>query len=613
MLQISNLSKSYGSRTLLEGVTLQMGPGERLGLVGRNGHGKSTLIKMILGEENYDQGHLTFPKNYQVGHLAQHINFTMPTVLAEAALGLKEEERDHLYKVEAILFGLGFTKEDLSKSPNSFSGGYQIRINLTKVLVADPDLLLLDEPTNYLDIISIRWLGRFLRQWKGELIIISHDRDFMDSVTTHTAMIHRTKIKKIPGNTQKIFEQIAVEEEVYEKTRVNEDKKRKDIEDFVNRFRAQANKATLVQSRIKLLEKMPSRDELADIQSLGLTFPYQPIAAKQILELSEISFGYEGMTQKLIENFSLSVKNGEKIAIIGKNGKGKSTLLNLMSGVLTPLKGEVRPHVNLAIGHFGQTNIARLNSKITVEEEISSANTDLSKTHVRSICGSMMFTQDDALKKISVLSGGEKSRVLLGKILAKNSNILFLDEPTNHLDMDSIAALVESLKEFAGAVVIVTHSEMILRELPTKFVVFQADGPKIFEGSYEEFLSKVGWSEEINDETETSESQPLLSRKEMAHRKAQLVKERSRLLNPLKMKCEKLEKEIITLEALIEENNHKIIDFASSGKKEAIAELSIQSKKAKDSVEKLFQELEVAMNEMQKIQEKFDIEIKEME
>lgn len=495
MIQISNLHKSYGSQILFDGIDMQMGRGERLGLIGRNGHGKSTLLKLILDEEHPDEGRIVFPRNYRIGHLAQHLHFKQPTVLLEGALGLPPGEEDQYYKVEAILFGLGFTKEDMDRSPSEFSGGYQIRLNLAKVLVSEPNLLLLDEPTNYLDIVSVRWITRFLKAWRNELIIISHDRDFMDSVTTHTAAIHRQKLKKVAGGTQKLYTQIEQDEEIYEKTRISEDKKRKEVEVFISRFRAQATKAAAVQSRIKQLEKMGSKDRLAEISTLDFDFHYHPLSAKTVMDIQGLSFGYDSQNP-LFKNLKLTIRHGDRIAVIGKNGKGKSTLLNVLAGELSPGSGEIQSHPGMRLGYFGQTNINRLEPELTVEEEVQSANNHLTRTQVRSICGVMMFGGDAAEKKIRVLSGGERSRVQLGKILAQPANLLFLDEPTNHLDMYSIDALLGSITQFPGTVVIVTHSEMILREIATKLVVFRRGGVEVFLGSYDEFLKKVGWEDE---------------------------------------------------------------------------------------------------------------------
>lgn len=495
MIRLDNIDKSYGKQVIFKKANLQFQPRERVGLVGRNGCGKSTIIEMILGEIEPDDGTIIIPKGYRIGHVAQHLHFTEPTVLQEGCLGLLPDDMYDHYKVEAILSGLGFSEADMQLPPESFSGGYQVRLNLAKVLASNPNLLLLDEPTNYLDIVSIRWIIKFLRGWKEELILISHDREFMDSVTTHTALIHRQKIRKLPGNTAKVYAQIAQDEEVHEKTRQNEVKQREHIESFVKRFRAQAAKASVVQSRLKLLDKLPNLEELEDIPDLDFSFRYSTFEAARIMEVDGITFGYDP-EKIIIDDLSMTINANDRIAIIGKNGKGKSTLMKLLAGEREPLKGTITAHPVAKIGYFGQTNIDRLDPKNTVEEEIDSANPRLGRTAVRSICGTMMFSGDAAEKRVSVLSGGERSRVMLGKILASPSNILLLDEPTNHLDMQSIDAMVEALEDFPGAIIIVTHSELVLHALATKLLVFQSDGASWFNGTYDEFLEKVGWDEE---------------------------------------------------------------------------------------------------------------------
>jgi ATP-binding cassette, subfamily F, member 3 len=497
MLQVSGLQKSYGSQVLFEDVTFTIQRRERVGLLGRNGHGKSTLIKVLLGEEEYDDGDISTPKGYRLGHLPQTIHFTASTVLEETCLGLPVDERDQSWKAERILSGLGFSESDLESSPQKFSGGFQLRINLAKLLLSEPDLLLLDEPTNYLDIVSVRWLQQELQDWRGELIMISHDREFMDSITTHTMMIHRGKVKKAEGNSRKLQALIAEEEEVYEKTRLNQDKRREEAQAFIDRFRAQASKAALVQSRIKELERMGKKEELGTIQSLRFSFTEKPFEAKTLLEARDLTFGYRP-GELLIENLCFALRKGARIGVIGKNGRGKSTLMKIIAGELQPLSGETRAHDQVKIGYFGQTNVARLDAKHTVEEEIQAANRALSRTAVRAICGAMMFTGDKAEKRVSVLSGGERSRVLLGKILATPNNLLLLDEPTSHLDIESVEALVESLKGFSGGLMIVTHSEMILRELCDNLIVFGQHGVEFFDGDYEDFLRRRGWEEEGN-------------------------------------------------------------------------------------------------------------------
>jgi ATP-binding cassette subfamily F protein 3 len=557
-----------------------MNAGEHLGLVGRNGHGKTTLFRLILGQEEPDSGEITIPRNYRVGHLEQHLRFTQSTILDEAALGLPEEEAHSIYKAEAVLFGLGFSQGDLGKAPREFSGGFQIRINLAKLLVSEPNLLLLDEPTNYLDITSVRWITRFLSSFKGELILISHDRDFMDRVTTHTAVIHRQKVRKFAGGTAKAYAQIILEDEVHEKTRANEEKKRAQAEAFINRFRAQASKARLVQSRIKMLERLPKLDELGDIQSLDFEFRPAPFAAKTLLEARDLSFGYTP-EHLLFRHMNFTINARDKFGVIGNNGKGKSTLLNVISGGLTPLTGEIKTHPEMRLGYFGQTNIQRLNPKLTIEEEIEQANAALTRTQVRNICGTMMFGGDLALKKVAVLSGGEKSRTLLGKILAHPSNLLLLDEPNNHLDMESIDALIESLQAFPGAVLIVTHNERILRALATKLIVFHRGKVDVFNWGYDDFLAKIGWEEEGGNGAQKKPT----SRNNYSERK-----EREKAERRERARIEKLEAQIMKSESALKTYNQQLEVEAARNNLAQISELSGKIRAVKQEIEDLYRE-----------------------
>ncbi len=619
MLKLQNLSKSYGGRLLFEDVSLQMGSGERLGLVGRNGHGKSTLFRIILGEEEADSGTVSTPRNYRIGHLAQKIDFTKPTVLEEGCLGLPEGEEDFHYKVEMILFGLGFTEADMSRHPSEFSGGYQVRLSLAKVLVSNPNLLLLDEPTNYLDIVSIRWITQFLRDWENELILISHDREFMDDVTTHTAAIHRRKLRKIQGGTEKLYAQILQDEEIHEKTRVNEEKKRKQEEAFINRFRAQATKAAAVQSRIKRLEKMPALEKLAHIDHLDFNFRSVPFYAERLMELKGLSFHYDPKVP-LIRDLNLTIRPGDRIAIIGKNGKGKSTLLNVMAGEMQPTAGEIYSHPNVQLGYFGQTNIDRLSKTMTVEEEIQSANIELGRTAVRSIAGTMMFSGDAAEKKIAVLSGGERSRVQLGKILARPSNLIFLDEPTNHLDMESIEAMIESIQEFDGAVVIVTHSEMILKDVATKLVVFHHGRVEVFPGTYEEFLDKIGWDEEdpgpLPQEpvpVAPAPAKEVANKKEQRKARSEIIAERSKILNPLKAEMEDLEKSIGAWESEIAAINQELSQASQGAQVDRFVTLSKSLKDLQRKIDEAYAKLDLVTTKHDEKTKWFEAKLKEAE
>ena len=610
MIQINNLSKGFGLQVLFENITCTIGRGERVGLVGRNGTGKTTLFKIILGDEHQDSGDILFPKNYKIGTLRQHLHFTEPTILAEGMLALKEDEAAFSqYKVEKMLIGLGFKEEDFERAPSEFSGGYQIRLNLAKVLLSEPDCLLLDEPTNYLDIVSMRWLAKFLREFKGELVIITHDRGFMDEVTTHTMGIWRQNLVKIKGSSEKYFEQILLEEEIYEKTRVNSEKKRKDLEEFVARFKAKASKATQAQSRMKLLEKMPEMNALSLVTTLDFEFNHKECPGKVLKEIKDISFGYSD--EFLIRDLSFPIIKGDKIAIIGKNGKGKSTLLNLIAGELQPKVGEITSNVNLLVGHFGQTNINRLHMENTIEEEIAAADPTLPMQRVKSICGVMMFSGDLAKKKIKVLSGGERARVLLGKLLARPTNLLLLDEPTNHLDQESVEALNLELQNYPGAVVIVTHSEGMLREVATSLIVFHHGKVEFLRENYDDFLKKIGWEEEAGSDA-PKKSSDKVSFKDIKRLRSETIIERSREITPFKKKMEMLEKEIMSKE--IEQKNleEALIELSASTDSKKIQDTSLKLGQIKRRVDKAFEELTEITEKHDEIYDRYEKKLLEI-
>ena len=624
MLRVTDLSKSYGSQVLFEDVTFSLGKGERTGLVGRNGEGKTTLFKLILGEEHPDSGSIVGPRGYRTGHLGQHLTFSRTSVVEEGCLGLRPEEQDQRWRVESILSGLGFAREDFDRNPSELSGGFHIRLAMTKVLVSRPDLLLLDEPTNYLDIVSVRWLQRFLRAWPDELMIITHDRGFMDSVTTHTLGLHRRRARKVQGGTQKLYDQLLAEEEIHESTRRNVDQQRKHIQSFIDRFRAKASKATLVQSRIRALEKLPELQRLNDIRELDFNFTAAPFPGKTLMELKDVSFGYVPREEAppLIDGVSLSLEPGDRVAVIGKNGRGKSTFLKIVGGELKPWTGaDLRAHPSTKIGYFGQTNIDRLSPGMSVEEEVASVNPTLSRTHVRGLCGVMMFDGEKAEKRIAVLSGGEKSRVLLAKLLAMPSNVLLLDEPTSHLDVESVEALSDSIASYAGAVLIVTHSEGLLRELATKLIVFQAGKVEVFLGTYDEFLERRGWDEEIAD-GEPSKSvtpdasgpaRPAMNPKERRALRSQVMAERTKQVGPLKKRVDALETEIMDLEARIETENHELVEASTAGDGPRITALARSVAQAKVRVDELFAELEDAAVAHDRANAEFEERLKALE
>ncbi|WP_373001668.1 ABC-F family ATP-binding cassette domain-containing protein [Sulfurimonas sp.] len=603
MIQLNNISKSFSSQELFSNLNFKLNGGNRVGLVGRNGSGKSTLFKLILGEESSDSGEVIIPKGYKIGTLKQHLTFSQSSLREEAALALEEEMQYDVYRVEKILFGLGFVQEDLDKDPLSFSGGYQIRINLAKLLVTEPNLLLLDEPTNYLDIVSLRWLKSFLRAFEGEVILITHDRDFMDSVSTHTMGLVRKKIEIIPGDTHKFYEQLSANDELHTKQKIAQDKKVKELEEFIAKNKARASTATRAQSKVKELEKMDLLEDLSFDDSLKFDFNFKDTPAKVLLDVKDLSFGYTP-ENILFEKISFTLQKGECLGIIGKNGKGKSTLLNTIAGELKQLSGNVDFHGTTSFAHFGQTNIAHLSDKNTVMDEIYVGNPTLSEASVRSICGGMMFSGDAAKKKISLLSGGEKSRVMLGQIIARNVNLLFLDEPTNHLDMDSIEALTKAIKGFNGSVIIVTHSEELLRRVCGRLIIFAKNGAEYFDGGYDDFLEKIGWEEE--EQEEKVKAAPKGNQKENKKLKAEMVRERNKVTSSLKKKVEKLESKIMKIEELLELHHKELIEVSNSGDSASLMELSKLVSDEEKQVEDAFEELEVAQTELDEINEDYN-------
>ncbi|NOX15840.1 MAG: ATP-binding cassette domain-containing protein [Epsilonproteobacteria bacterium] len=609
MIQLVSVSKSFATNELFGGINFKLNARNRVGLVGRNGSGKSTLFKIILGEVEPDNGEIFVPKNYKIGALKQHLEFTKNNIRDEVSLALSHDAKYDLYKVEKILFGLGFSKVDLDLNPLSFSGGYQIRINLAKLLVAEPNLLLLDEPTNYLDIVSLRWLETFLRSFDGEVLLITHNRDFMDKITTHTMGIIRKRLHLIAGDTHKFYEQLSANDELYAKEKISQDKKIKELENFIAKNKARASTASLAQSKAKQLQKIKKMDDLGDETNLRFDFNFKETPAKILLEVKDLSFGYDDL-KVLFQDLSFVLKKDKCLGIIGKNGKGKSTLLNVLAKKLKQNSGEIKNHPSVSFAHFGQTNINHLNLNNTVFEEIYGSNTKLSTSQARGICGSMMFSGEQSDKKISLLSGGEKSRVMLGKTMASEVNLLFLDEPTNHLDMESIESLTQSIKNFKGSIVLVTHSEELLRSVANSLVIFSNKGAQYFDDGYDAFLEKIGWEDE---EEQKKEKKPTKSnRYENKKRKASLLQKRNKLTNPLKKEIEKQENFIIKQEELLEQNQQELIKLSAKNESSKIIDLYKIIAQQETAIEETFEKLEVSQEKFEDITQKYEKELEKL-
>jgi ATP-binding cassette subfamily F protein 3 len=615
MIVIDRISKRYGDQELFVGASCTVSAGERVGLVGRNGSGKTTLFRLIAAEEEPDAGAIALPRNYTIGYVKQEPDFSEETVLAEGCRGLAPAERDRRWKVEKILAGLGFSELDVRKRPQELSGGYQVRLNLAKTLVREADLLLLDEPSNYLDVTSIRWLTRYLRGWRGELMLITHDRSFMDNVVTHVIGINRKNLRKIKGDTGKLYARIAADEEAYERARAGDEKKRRQAEVFIRRFRAKARLASRVQSRIKALEKRGRLEKLELAKELDFSFRSKPSNGKPVMHAQGIGFGYEP-ARPLFADLSFSVGPYDRICVVGRNGRGKTTLLRVLAGELAPQAGSIQSNATAAAAYYAQANVGTLDEEQTVLDEIYRSDPAIDQQQARNICGTMMFEGDAALKKVKVLSGGEKNRLLLGKIIATPVNLLLLDEPTNHLDMESCDALLGAIDTFEGAVVMVTHNEMLLHGLAERLVVFQGEGASVFEGSYHRFLEDRGWDEEKDRHAEEREESPArrkAGRKELRRARAELLRERADALRPLETRIAELESRIAALEAALGRSYEGIEAASLCGDSSRIADLSIEIHKAREDIERCFGELELVSREYEERKEPFDLRMRSLE
>jgi len=592
MIRVHQLQKSFGSQTLFSEVSFSVHQGEKVGIVGRNGYGKSTLLRMISGKESIENGEIFLPKDYRIGTLDQHISFSEGTILKEACLGLRKEEKEKIWQAEMILSGLGFSEKDFQRDPHEFSGGFQIRINLAKALLANPDLLLLDEPTNYLDILSLRWLSRFLQKWKGEFLLVTHNRAFMDEVTTHTMIIHRQKIRKVRGKVSDAYQQIGTEENVSERTRVAAEKKKAKSEEFIRKFRSGARSAGLVQSRIKMLNKLKPQDELEKISSIRFRFHEKECHSGNMMMVNSLCFGYKSGNH-LIEKLNFTLGSGDRIAIIGRNGAGKSTLLKLLAEELSPLSGSIKQKTDIHREYFVQSNTLSLAPQKSILEELYDTEKKVNEQEIRSLCASLLFRGNDVHKKISVLSGGEKSRVSLGKMMLAPTHMLLLDEPSNHLDMESCDALCDALLEFSGGTIFISHDENILRRLANKLIVFDGGKAQVYEMGYDTFLEEIGWQEE-------EEKGGIVMKKKNKDDRQQ-KKEWQKHLRKSERRAVEIEKELEVWEGENEENTKKLQGASQENDHIKMREYGEKATELIEGINARYQELEEILKKQEEL------------
>ncbi|MCB0349795.1 MAG: ABC-F family ATP-binding cassette domain-containing protein [Bdellovibrionales bacterium] len=539
MIGLSNVSKHYGSKILYSGANFQINPGEKIGLVGPNGAGKTTLFRIITGEEGVDDGYLTIPNKLRLSYFSQNIedmrgrtaleevvsadpnintlsaklkdyekrleDSAVNEISEEAMTKLLEQygetqaefERLGGYTLESraqeILTGLGIGPEDYNRPTESFSGGWKMRIALSKVLVVDPELLLMDEPTNHLDMESIVWLESWLSTFKGALLMTSHDREFMNRIVSKITEVANKTITTYTGNYDYYEKERAIRlEQLIASQKRQQDMLAKE-EEFIARFAARASHAAQVQSRVKKIDKIERIEIPTEEAAMSFTWPEPPRGGDEVVKFNNLKkiWPLENGKEKLVFSGATAlVKRLDRVAVVGVNGAGKSTLLKIIAGQTKQTDGELTVGPSISMGYFSQNSLDVLDPDKTVVDEVHDRIPNSSISYVRNLLGALRFSGDEVEKRISILSGGEKSRVVLATILAQPINLLVLDEPTNHLDIKSREVLLESIKRFPGTVMIVSHDRYFLREITTRVFELDKNHLNIYEGDFNYYLDK---------------------------------------------------------------------------------------------------------------------------
>ena len=604
MISLNSISVVYGSFTLLDNINFHISESDKIGLVGKNGAGKSTIMKMICGLQSPTSGHIDKPNHLEVGYLPQimehHRGRTVieETMTAFAQMTALENELEEIgrqlaeredyespdymslitrmneindrlsvehsepprVKAERTLLGLGFKDNEFDRPTETFSQGWNMRIELAKILLSDPDVLLLDEPTNHLDIESIEWLEGYLKDYRGSILLVSHDRRFLDTVTNRTieimsSHIHDYKVsysRYIELRKERIGQQMAAYE--------NQQKMIEKTEDFINKFRYKPTKSNQVQSRIKALEKL-ERIEIdeTDNSTLCVKFPPAPRSGDVVFKGSDLTVGYPGKV--VFSNADIEIRRGEKVALVGRNGEGKTTLMRVMTGELSPISGEAKVGYNVNIGYFAQNQEDILDKNLTVMETLENVATGDIRTKLRDILAAFLFKGDDIDKKVAVLSGGERARLGMAGLMLQPYNLLALDEPTNHMDIRSKDILKQALKQYDGTLVVVSHDRDFLDGLVDKMYEFRDGRVKEHLGSIEDFLSerKIENLQEIERRFQPADSKRVAlaveteSQKAYNARKAVSREERKirNRVNFLENEIDRLEKEMKKIEEVL--------------------------------------------------------------
>ncbi len=534
MITLNKIKHNYGEKVLYHGLDAVIGPRDRIGLVGSNGSGKTTLLKILMGELESNSGSVDKPDYVNIGYLPQDGIQTSGRTLfkeAETAFGdilalqdkiakaeeamlemdtsseeyydlidvmgeweqqLEESQPDRIKsKIERILTGIGFEITDLERDTGEFSGGWQMRIALAKLLLQNPSLIILDEPTNHLDIRSQNWVEKYLKNYQGAIIVISHDQAFLDTVTNKTFELKLGALNTYKGNYTYYLDESQKQLEVLRKAHANQQKEIREIKDFINKFRSNVKKASLVQSRIKQLDKMELITIPRDEKKIFFRFPKPPPASAKVITIKDLHKAYGDNV--VFDGLDLRIDNGDRIAVVGVNGAGKSTLARIMAEQEPYQNGTLEKGINTVIAYFAQSQAEELNPNNTVLEEVeaAAASSDNQDANPRAALGALLFSGDSALKKNSVLSGGEKNRVALCKMLMQPANCLILDEPTNHLDLKSKAVLQDAINAFEGTVILVSHDRSFLDGVVNKVLEVSKGSMRMLTCNVSEYIQRI--------------------------------------------------------------------------------------------------------------------------
>jgi len=653
MITLNHIQKQFGSKIIFKDCSLQIGVRDRIGLIGPNGSGKTTLFRMIIREESIDGGEILAAKGIKFGYLPQEVTiFSGNTVLDEVLKSagsftslqdkmkiLEEEllsmddpkEQERLvkeygklqerytllggYGLEAetkqILQGLGFKERDFYRTTDELSGGWLMRITLAKILLQSPDLLLLDEPTNHLDLASLIWLEEFLINYPGAMVIVSHDRVFLNHLIDRIAEIEAQKIDLYYGDYDHYLEEKEARRQILEATYATQQKKIKQTERFIERFRAKNTKSRQVQSRIKMLEKLEGIELPKEKKEIRFQFPAPKRSGHKVIEVKDLYKSY-GETV-VYQGINLSLYRGDKVALVGPNGVGKSTLLKILAGVLDFEEGEVLLGKDVTRAYFAQHQFDILRPENTVYEEILTVATDESQTELRTLLGTFLFSGDEIEKKVSVLSGGEKSRLILAKMLLKPANFLLLDEPTSHLDISSRDVLEMALKQFQGTICLITHDRHLINEIANKVIEINKGIPHIYPGNYDYYLYKKQQSQleeakkEVKKEVEVEKKEKPAKKnskytvKEERRKKAQEIDQFRRQLSSLEKRFQEVEKSLHEATQTLDQLNQRLSDPNLYLNQKETYETIENHKRVKEQVKELTQVWEFLALELEEL------------